>query len=126
MFQTSSRLASAYGIAVTGSMFVDTLLAYVVVRRHVEMDAGGGPAACWSRWCWSTLVFISSNLLKIPDGAWLPLTLGGGFVVVMWTWTRGTRILIEKTRRDSLPLVDLIAMLQRAAAAAACPARRSS
>ncbi|MBA3810899.1 MAG: potassium transporter Kup [Caulobacteraceae bacterium] len=112
LFQTSSRLASAYGIAVTGSMFVDTLLAYVVVRR---------------KWKWSLprtacllvplalvdTTFISSNLLKIPDGAWMPLTLGAGFVVVMWTWTRGARVLTEKTRRDSIPLIDVIEMLRR-------------
>ena len=111
-FHTSSRLASAYGIAVTGAMFVDTLLAFVVVRR---------------KWKWNLVqtacllvplvlvdaTFISSNLLKIPDGAWMPLSLGAGFVLIMWTWTRGARILTEKTRRDSIPLSDLIEMLRR-------------
>ncbi len=110
VFQTSSRLASAYGIAVTGSMFVDTLLAYVVVRRLWKWSLGRTACLLVPLMVVDT-TFISSNLLKIPDGAWFPLTLGGGFVVVMWTWTRGTRILIEKTRRESLPLADLIAML---------------
>jgi KUP system potassium uptake protein len=110
VFQTSSRLASAYGIAVTGSMFVDTLLAYVVVRRLWKWSLGRTASLLVPLMLVDT-TFISSNLLKIPDGAWFPLTLGAGFVVVMWTWTRGTRILIEKTRRESLPLVDLIAML---------------
>ena len=58
------------------------------------------------------IVFISSNLLKIPDGAWLPLLLGLGLVVIMWTWTQGSQILSEKTRREAVPLVDLIAMLK--------------
>jgi KUP system potassium uptake protein len=89
---------------------MDTLLAYVVVRR---------------KWRWNLFqtacllvplalvdaTFISSNLLKIPDGAWLPLALGGVFVIVMWTWTRGAQILTDKARRDSIPLSDLIAML---------------
>ena len=111
VFQTSSALASAYGIAVTGSMFVDTLLAYVIMRRM---------------WKWSQaqcllllvplglldVVFISSNLLKIPDGAWLPLVLGAGLVTVMWTWTRGAQILTDKTRRDSVPLMELIEILR--------------
>jgi KUP system potassium uptake protein len=110
VFQTSSRLASAYGIAVTGSMFVDTLLAYVIVRRLWKWSLGRTASLLVPLMLVDT-TFISSNLLKIPDGAWFPLTLGAGFVVVMWTWTRGTRILIEKTRRESLPLVDLIAML---------------
>jgi KUP system potassium uptake protein len=110
VFRSSSRLAAAYGTAVTGAMFVDTLLAYYVVRRM---------------WKWNLfqtacllvpiivvdLVFISSNLLKIRAGAWLPLVLGGGLMVIMWTWTRGAQILFEKTRRDSLPLKDLIGML---------------
>jgi KUP system potassium uptake protein len=111
MFQTSSRLASAYGIAVTGAMFVDTLLAVVIVRRVF-------------RWNWLAtaalllplglidVVFISSNLLKIPDGAWLPLLLGAGLILVMWTWTEGNQILSEKTRRDSVPLADLLEMLR--------------
>ncbi len=111
VFQSSSKLASAYGIAVTGSMFVDTLLAYVVLRRM---------------WKWSLaktlllvvplgmidVVFISSNLLKIPDGAWLPLAFGFVLVMTMWTWTRGAQILTEKTRRDSVPLLELIEILR--------------
>jgi KUP system potassium uptake protein len=58
------------------------------------------------------VTFISSNLLKIPQGAWMPLALGGSLVVVMWTWTRGAAILTEKTRRDSVPLVDLVDILR--------------
>jgi KUP system potassium uptake protein len=110
-FQTSKALASAYGIAVTGSMFVDTLLAFVIVRFH------------W-RWRWSAtlavlvplvaidLTFISSNLLKIPDGAWMPLVFGAVLVIVMWTWTKGSQLLTEKTRRDSVPLTELVGILK--------------
>ena len=107
----SSVLASAYGIAVTGAMFVDTLLAYVVVRRI---------------WKWNVLqtalllvplgfidiVFIGSNALKIPGGAWIPLALGAVLVLIMWTWSRGSQILTEKTRRDSIPLNDLVDILK--------------
>ena len=111
VFETSARLASAYGIAVTGSMFVDTLLAAVVIPRLWK----------WNAWQTAALVvplgmvdltFISSNLLKIPDGAWLPLVLGGALVVVMWTWTRGAGILTDKARRESVPLTELSAMLR--------------
>ncbi|MDH4383905.1 MAG: potassium transporter Kup [Caulobacter sp.] len=110
-FQTSKALAAAYGIAVTGSMFVDTLLAFVIVRF------------LW-RWRWSAtlavlvplvvidLTFISSNLLKIPDGAWMPLVFGAVLVIVMWTWTKGSQLLTEKTRRDSVPLTDLVGILK--------------
>jgi KUP system potassium uptake protein len=111
VFQSSHGLASAYGIAVTGAMFVDTLLAYVVVRRI---------------WKWNLfqtglllvplalidMVFIGSNALKIPDGAWLPLAMGGALMVIMWTWSRGSQILTEKTRRDAIPLNDLVDILK--------------
>ncbi|MBN8529559.1 MAG: potassium transporter Kup [Caulobacterales bacterium] len=110
-FKTSSALAAAYGIAVTGSMFVDSLLAWFIVRRL---------------WKWSMpislaviipmvsldLVFLTSNLLKIPQGAWMPIALGGVLLLIMWTWVRGSQILSEKTHKDSLPLTDLIEMLR--------------
>jgi KUP system potassium uptake protein len=111
MFRNSSALTSAYGIAVTGSMFVDTLLAWVILRH------------LWKWPMWRSLillvplglldlVFISSNLLKIPQGAWMPLALGSGLVLLMMTWTKGAQILFDKTRRDSIPLPDLIEMLK--------------
>ena len=110
MFPTSSQLAGAYGVAVTGAMLVDSLLAWYIVRQ---------------KWKWSLplsvlaitpflaidLAFFSSNLLKVPQGAWAPILLGAALVLIMWTWTRGVQILTEKTRRDSLPLADLIEML---------------
>jgi KUP system potassium uptake protein len=111
VFQTSSHLASAYGLAVTGAMLIDTLLAFIIVRRVWK----------WRLWqaallltpiALVDLVFTSSNLLKIRDGAWLPLVMGAGLVIIMWTWTRGAQVLSEKTRRDSLPLADLIEMLR--------------
>ena len=111
MFRNSHNLASAYGIAVTGAMFVDTLLAYVVIRR------------IWNWKLWQTalllvplatldIAFITSNLLKIPDGAWLPLAFALAMMALMYTWTRGTEILAEKTRRDSVPLNELIEILR--------------
>jgi KUP system potassium uptake protein len=110
-FRNSSNLAAAYGIAVTGAMFIDTLLFFVIVRHM------------WKRPAWQAvlaaggfgvldLVFISSNLLKIPQGAWLPLVLGTALVVLMWTWTRGAQILSEKSLRDSLPLAELSEILR--------------
>ena len=111
VFQSSANLASAYGAAVTGAMFVDTLLAYVIVRR------------VWNWRLWQAaallvpigvidLVFISANLVKLVEGAWMPVALGLGLMLVMWTWSRGSQILSDKTRKDSLPLSDLIDMLK--------------
>ena len=111
VFRTSSHLASAYGLAVTGAMFIDTLLAYFVVRRMWKWNLAQ-TACLLVPIIMVDMVFISSNLLKIRTGAWLPLLLGAGLMVIMWTWARGTQILLEKTRRESLPLSDLIAMLK--------------
>jgi len=110
-FRSSPNLASAYGIAVTGAMFVDTLLFFVIVQHFwkkplwvaVLASAGFGLL---------DVVFITSNLLKFFHGAWLPLALGGGLVVIMWTWQRGAQILAEKTRRDSVPLAELSEILR--------------
>ena len=110
-FRTSSNLAAAYGIAVTGAMFVDTLLFFAIVRfmwkkpTWVAALAAGGFGVL-------DVVFISSNLLKIPQGAWLPLVLGAGLCLIMWTWTRGAQILTAKTRRDSVPLIELSEILK--------------
>jgi KUP system potassium uptake protein len=110
-FQNSSNLAAAYGIAVTGAMFVDTLLFYVIVK-HMWKRPTWQAALATSAFAFLDLVFISSNLLKIPQGAWLPLVLGAGLVLIMWTWNRGTQLLAEKTRRDSVPLVELTDILK--------------
>ncbi|WP_374575189.1 potassium transporter Kup [Phenylobacterium sp.] len=110
-FQTSSHLAAAYGIAVTGSMFVDTLLFFVIIKYMWKRPTWQAALAAGAFGCLD-IVFIASNLLKFFHGAWLPLALGGGLVVVMWTWTRGAQILTEKTRRDSVPLVELSEILK--------------
>ncbi len=112
LFKNSSALASAYGIAVTGTMVTTTALAFVVV---------------WKRWRWPLwaaipfvsvflvidLAFLAANLMKVVDGGWVPLLLGACSMVVMWTWVRGTHLLAEKTHRDSIPIRELIAMLEK-------------
>lgn len=111
MFQSSHNLTAAYGVAVTGVMLINTLMAWFVITHK------------WKWPLWAVLgtlipfgfidtVFLTSNLLKIPDGAWMPLVLGAALVLLMWTWVRGTQILTAKTRKDSLPLNDLIEMLR--------------
>jgi KUP system potassium uptake protein len=92
-------------------MFVDTLLFFVIVRFLWKRPL-------WQAWLavlgfgFIDAVFITSNLLKIPQGAWLPLVMGGGLMLLMLTWQTGTNILTEKTRRDAVPLEDLIEMLR--------------
>ncbi len=109
-FQNTHNLTAAYGVAVTGVMFVNTLMAFTVARHKWKWPLWGVLAVLLPMG-FIDLVFLSSNLLKLPDGAWMPLLIGALIVLVMWTWVRGTQILGEKTRRDSLPLADLIDML---------------
>jgi KUP system potassium uptake protein len=111
VFQTSSHLASAYGLAVTGAMAIDTLLAFVIVRRVWKWRLWQA-ALLFTPIALVDLVFTSSNLLKVRDGAWLPLVIGAGLVTIMWTWTRGAQVLSDKIRRDSLPLAELVEMLR--------------
>jgi len=112
VFKSSSALASAYGIAVTGTMVVTAMMALIVI---------------WKGWRWSLpataalmvpflvidLTFLAANLLKVVEGGWVPLAFGGCLMIVMYTWRRGTRLLFEKTRRQETPLKDLVAMLER-------------
>jgi KUP system potassium uptake protein len=111
MFQNSSNLASAYGIAVTGSMFVDTLLFFYIVRYMWKRPVWQAAAAS-AMFGVLDVVFITSNLLKFFHGAWLPLAMGGFLIVIMWTWNRGAQILTDKTRRDSVSLTELADILK--------------
>jgi KUP system potassium uptake protein len=111
-FRSSSALGSAYGIAVTGTMVVTTTMAFVVV---------------WKVWHWSPfaaaalitpfllldLTFLGANLLKVVEGGWIPLAFGALVLTIMYTWRRGTRLLVEKTRRLETPLDQLVGMLER-------------
>ena len=111
LFPTSSQLAGAYGVAVTGAMLVDSLLAWFIVRRMWKWSLPMSILAI-TPFLIIDLAFFGSNLLKVPQGAWAPLAMGGGVVLLMWTWVRGTQLLTAKTRKDSLPLADLIEMLR--------------
>ncbi|MCL2452283.1 MAG: potassium transporter Kup [Alphaproteobacteria bacterium] len=112
LFRSSSSLASAYGVAVTGTMVATTALAFMVIWK------------CWHWPVWLAGLFISgflaidvafltANLLKIVDGGWVPLLLAGCSMIIMWTWVRGTWLFTQKLRRDSIPTPDLIRLLEK-------------
>jgi KUP system potassium uptake protein len=112
MFKTSSNLAAAYGIAVTATMVVTILLLYVIAIRYWNWPATAAMSIL-TPFLLIDLIFLGSNSLKIPQGGWFPLALGGGLVTMIWIWTKGTRILTEKATRDTVPLADLIQSLER-------------
>ena len=112
VFKSSSAFASAYGVAVTGTMVITTTMAFFVLWK------------CW-RWSVGTaalvvmpflavdVAFLFANLLKIVEGGWMPLAVGAMLMAVMLTWRRGTRVLAEKTRTEEVPLSEFIDMLSK-------------
>ena len=112
LFRSSDALASAYGIAVTGTMVVTGLMSFVVVWR-VWRWSPLAAAALIVPFLLIDLTFLSANMLKVVEGGYVPLALGGLVMAVMYTWRRGTRLLYEKTRRQETPLGALVAMLEK-------------
>ena len=102
-FQTSSNLAAAYGIAVTGAMFIDTMLLGIVLL---------------SLWKWKRryalpillifftvdLAYLGANLLKVPDGGWFPLMIGLGIFTLLTTWARGRKLMQEQLDSGTMPI----------------------
>ena len=111
LFQTSGNLAAAYGIAVTGAMLVTTALAYVALRYA----RGWSLAPTLLVLCPFAVVeaaFLGANLLKVPEGGYIPLLLAALIVLLMDTWVRGTAFLTWRTRQDSVPFLDLVRRLE--------------
>lgn len=104
-FKTSSNLAAAYGIAVMGTMIVSTLMATLVIAKAWKF---GWPLAIlmMSPVLVVDFTFLGANLLKLPDGGYIPLILGAGIVVLMWTWMRGVNFVEDRIRREAIPLKD--------------------
>jgi KUP system potassium uptake protein len=112
LFRSSTALASAYGIAVTGTMVVTAMMAFIVIWRVWRWPVLGA-AALMAPFLFVDLTFLSANMLKIVDGGWVPLALGILVIVVMYTWRRGSRMLFEKTRHQEMPLESLVANLEK-------------
>lgn len=106
-FGSSSHLAAAYGVAVTTTMVITTVLAFFITRE---------------RWGWhpvlsllvatvflvADLAFFGANLFKVPDGGWFPLVAGAGIFTLMSTWRRGRELLGERLRKNIKPLENFL------------------
>jgi KUP system potassium uptake protein len=112
LFRTSSGLASAYGIAVSTTMVADGIMGFVVIWKLWNWRAATA-AALIVPFVVVDMTFFSANLLKLLEGAWVPLLFGLMMAVMIWTWRRGSAILTMKTRRIEVPLTDLIKSLEK-------------
>jgi KUP system potassium uptake protein len=101
-FGSSSNLAAAYGIAVTGAMFIDGCLLAVVLLSMWR----------WPRWAAIPLLalfyivdlaYLGANLAKVPDGGWFPLLVGIVVFVLLTTWAKGRKLLVAKMRESAAP-----------------------
>ena len=109
-FGSSSALASAYGIAVTITMFITTLLTFFVVR-HVWHYSLPLTLAATTLFLLVDAVLVVSCSLKIWQGGWFPLVMGAAIFAVMSTWKRGRELLIEHIRQDDPELMPFITSL---------------
>lgn len=111
-FESSTALASAYGIAVTGTMVITTLLGAVVFRK-----VWGWPLWLVGLICLPLLVietvFLVANLSKVMDGGWVPLLLAVLIGLMIWTWVRGTAYVQRKARAGAVTVTGLVDMLKK-------------
>jgi KUP system potassium uptake protein len=112
LFRTSSALASAYVLAVAATSFATSLLGFIVI---------------WNLWrwkLWSTALlmlpfivvdgtFLAASMMKLAEGAWVPVLFGILLILLVLTWRRGTRILANKTRKTEVPLDALLQSLEK-------------
>ena len=112
LFRSSSGLASAYGIAVSTTMVVDGIMGFVVIWKLWNWHAATA-AAVVVPLIVVDMTFFTANLMKLLEGAWVPLLFGLLMAGMVWTWRRGAAILILKTRRIEVPLNDLIKSLEK-------------
>ncbi len=102
-FRNSDNLAGAYGIAVTMAMLIDSILIFVVMRRLWDWPV-------WIAILITTplllidLTFLASNALKIPEGGWFPLLIGGIVFTLLTTWKKGRSLLMRRLSEDAMPL----------------------
>ncbi|WP_428542681.1 potassium transporter Kup [Rhodopila sp.] len=109
-FKTSDNLASAYGIAVTGTFLCTAVLAMVVFRRQFHWSRAAAISVFGGLFL-VDIVFFSANTVKIFEGGWVPLVLGIGLTVMMTSWKQGRDLLLSRWKQSSMPLAPFLARL---------------
>jgi KUP system potassium uptake protein len=109
-FRSSDALAAAYGIAVSGTMLVTTVLLAAVARRRWKWGMLRTSAVIGA-FLIVDLAFFSANSLKIVEGGWFPIAVAVVVFTLMSTWRRGRQVLLERTSEDNPPLAKFVAEL---------------
>lgn len=113
-FETSSNLAAAYGIAVTGTMFISTCMMGVLIISVWK----------WNKWLAGIVIgfylivdgaYLAANLTKIPDGGWFPLFIGLVAFTMLTTWARGRFLMQQRLKESAMPMEVFIKSASRAA-----------
>ena len=110
-FGSSSNLAAAYGVAITTTMLITTILFYVVARLRWHWPAVAAlPVALF--FVTIDLAFFSANMLKVAHGGWFPLLVSAGILFLMLTWRKGRRVLRGRLGEMCIPLDDFLSDLR--------------
>lgn len=109
-FKTSSAMAVAYGIAVTGTMVMTTLLAFVVIHKLWGWSLGNALAFIIP-FLALDLVFFGANVLRILEGGWLPLLVAAIILLAIWVWVRGKRLIADYEQSHAVPMDDMAKIL---------------
>jgi len=112
-FQSSTNLAAAYGLAVTATMAVTTILFYRVARTRMSWPVWKAAPLC-GLFLLIDVAFLSGNVPKIPDGGWLPIVVGVAIMLSLTTWFAGRKITAERLADRAVPIEDIVARIERA------------
>lgn len=111
-FRTSSSMAAAYGIAVTGTMVVTTCLAFVIIHKLWNWSLAKSVAFI-TPFLILDIIFFGANILRVVEGGWVPLAIGAGIGLVIWIWIRGKALIAHHEAEGAIDLTTLAKVLAK-------------
>ena len=110
VFRKSGNIAAAYGVAVSTTMVITTLLTYVVARERWEWDRMFA-VPLTAVFLIMDLAFFGANMFRVKEGGWIPLAVAGFCFLIMWTWRQGQTIVWERLSKNAMSLDDFVNMI---------------
>jgi KUP system potassium uptake protein len=111
-FKNSESLAAAYGIAVSGTMFITTILTYYVMRLRWRWKRRYAYSIISFFLCFD-LVYLSANSMKFTEGGWLPVLVAGLIYLLMSTWSRGRELLHDQLKKNKISMEDFLSAMKK-------------